>query len=131
VVVRAELADGLPPVSGDRIQLQQVILNFLLNASEAMFGVEDRPRQILVRTELDGTEGIRLSVEDGGEGLDLDAIDKLFEAFYTTKATGMGIGLSVSRSIIEAHGGRIWAIPNPTSTGATFFFSIPLGASGA
>lgn len=129
VVIKTELADGLPQVSGDRIQLQQVILNFLLNASEAMRKVEDRRRELLVRTELDETDAVRLSVQDGGVGLQPDEIDKLFEAFYTTKASGMGIGLYVSRSIIETHGGRIGASQSPTGTGATFFFSIPLDPS--
>jgi signal transduction histidine kinase len=116
----------LPQVSGDRIQLQQVILNFLLNASEAMQPVVDRPRQIVVRTEFDATGGVCLSVQDGGIGLEPDQLEKLFEPFYTTKVTGMGIGLSISRSIIETHGGRIWAIPNTVGPGATFFFSIPV-----
>ncbi len=129
VVIKTELADGLPQVSGDRIQLQQVILNFLLNGSEAMRQIEDRRRELLVRTELDGTVGVCLSVQDVGVGLQPDEIDKLFEAFYTTKASGMGIGLYVSRSIIETHGGRIWATQNSTGTGATFFFSIPLDPS--
>lgn len=127
VVVRAELADGLPQVSGDRIQLQQVILNFLLNGSDAMRELAERPRQLVVRTELDDVRGVRLSVQDHGIGLELDEIDRLFEAFYTTKATGMGIGLSVSRSIVETHGGSISASPNPSGIGATFSFSLPLG----
>jgi signal transduction histidine kinase len=126
VVVKTELEASLPQLLGDRIQLQQVILNFLLNASEAMLSVVDRPRQLVIRTELDGTVGVQLSVQDGGIGLKPDVVDKLFEAFYTTKPTGMGIGLSISHSIIEAHGGRIWAAPNLTGPGATFFFSIPL-----
>jgi signal transduction histidine kinase len=126
VLVKTELADSLPQISGDRIQLQQVILNFLLNASEAMASVTDRPRQLVVRTELDGTAAVRLSVQDDGIGLKPDEIDKLFEAFYTTKSTGMGIGLSISRSIIETHGGRIWATANSSGPGATFFFSLPI-----
>jgi len=90
-----------------------------------MVGIEDGQRRVVVRTELDGAAGVRLSVQDGGIGLKPDAIDKLFEAFYTTKPSGMGIGLAVSRSIVEAHGGGIWAIPNTTGPGATFCFSIP------
>lgn len=124
IIMRTELADGLPPVTGDRVQLQQVILNLLRNASDAMSGVEDRPRHLLIRTERDEGECVRLSVQDAGVGLDPQAADRLFEAFYTTKNDGMGIGLSVSRSIIESHQGRLWASPND-GPGATFSFSIP------
>ena len=124
VISRVELADDLPPVTGDRVQLQQVILNFLLNASEAMSLVADRPRQLVVRTEQDEVDRVRLSVQDAGVGFEPDGVDKLFEAFYTTKADGMGMGLSVSRSIIESHHGRIWAARNE-GPGATFSFSIP------
>jgi PAS domain S-box-containing protein len=123
-ILRAELADGLPPVTGDRVQLQQVILNLLLNASEAMSGVDDRARQIVVRTEREEDDRVRLAVQDAGVGLGPEGGDKLFEAFYTTKSGGMGIGLSVSRSIIESHEGRLWAEPND-GPGATFSFSIP------
>jgi signal transduction histidine kinase len=111
---------------GDRIQLQQVILNLLLNASEAMSRVQERPRQLLVRTERD--EGyVRLSVQDVGVGLQLQDIDQLFQPFYTTKTNGMGIGLAVSRSIVESHGGRLWATSNADGLGATFSFSLPIG----
>jgi PAS domain S-box-containing protein len=123
VVLQPELADDLPIVTGDRIQLQQVVLNLLRNASEAMVGVEDRPRHLLIRTERDH-EGVRVTVRDAGVGLDRQSMDKLFDAFYTTKAGGMGIGLSVSRSIVERHHGRLWAEPND-GPGATFSFSIP------
>jgi hypothetical protein len=109
---------------GDRIQLQQVILNLLRNASEAMAEVDDRPRQLVVRTEVESDAGVRLTVRDAGVGLDRQALDKLFDAFYTTKSGGMGIGLSVSRSIIERHHGRMWAEPND-GPGATFAFTIP------
>lgn len=124
VILRTELAEDLPPVAGDRVQLQQVILNLLRNASDAMSGVEDRPRQLLVRTERDEGERVRLSVRDAGVGFDPRGVERLFEAFYTTKDDGMGIGLSVSRSIIESHQGRLWATPNE-GPGATFSFSIP------
>jgi len=124
VVLQAELADDLPPVKGDRVQLQQVILNLLRNASDAMVAVDDRPRQLMIRTERDPGERVRLTVKDAGEGFDFRTVDKLFEAFYTTKPSGMGIGLSVSRSIIESHHGRIWAEPND-GPGATFAFAIP------
>ena len=126
VVLRTELADDLPPVTGDRVQLQQVILNLFLNASDAMSGVDDRPRQLLIRTELDEGDQVRVSVQDAGTGFEPKNVEKLFDAFYTTKSAGMGIGLSVSRSIIEGHHGRLWASSNDGS-GATFSFSIPRG----
>ena len=124
VILRADFADELPPVAGDRVQLQQVILNLFLNASDAMSGVDDRPRQLVIRTERDEGDCVRLSVRDAGVGLDPQGLDRLFEAFYTTKSGGMGIGLSVSRSIIESHQGRLWAAGND-GPGATFSFSIP------
>ena len=130
VILRAELADELPAVMGDRVQLQQVILNLLLNALEAMSGVEDRPRQLVIRTERDEGGCVRLTVQDVGVGFEPQSVDSLFEAFYTTKGGGMGIGLSVSRSIIESHHGRIWAAPND-GPGATFAFAIPCASEGA
>jgi PAS domain S-box-containing protein len=129
MVVRAELAGDLPPVAGDRIQLQQVILNLLRNAADAMSTVEDRPRLLLVRTELDEGNQVRLSVKDSGVGFTPQAADKIFEGFYTTKPNGMGIGLSVSRSIIEAHRGRLWATLND-GPGSTFSFAIPCTLEG-
>jgi PAS domain S-box-containing protein len=123
VVVRTALADNLPTVTGDRVQLQQVILNLLLNASEAMATIKDHPRHLLVRTDRD-ENGVRLAVEDTGVGIEPQSVDRLFETFYTTKSGGMGIGLSVSRSIIESHHGRLWATRNE-GPGATFTFSIP------
>jgi len=124
VVVRAELTDDLPRVMGDRVQLQQVILNLLLNGSDAMRGV-DRPRELMISTAPDGDGRVRLVVQDAGVGFTPDGADKLFDAFYTTKDGGMGIGLSVSRSIIDSHRGRLWAVQND-GPGATFSFSIPL-----
>jgi C4-dicarboxylate-specific signal transduction histidine kinase len=126
VILQPELADDLPLVTGDRVQLQQVILNLLRNASDAMREIDDRPRELLIRTERDGADGVRLSVQDAGVGLEAQDADRLFEAFYTDKSDGMGIGLSVSRSIIESHRGRLWAMPNE-GPGATFAFSIPRG----
>ncbi len=123
VVVQHEFFDELPPVKGDRIQLQQVILNLLRNASDAMSAVDDRPRQLSIRTASD-SEHVRLTVRDTGVGFDSKAAGQLFESFYTTKQDGMGIGLSVSRSIIEAHGGRLWGTIND-GPGSTFGFSIP------
>jgi signal transduction histidine kinase len=119
-----ELAGDLPPVTGDRVQLQQVILNLLRNASEAMVDVDDRPRQLLIRTERADGDGVRVSVRDAGVGVDPQDMGKLLDAFYTTKPDGMGIGLSVSRSIIESHHGCLWAEPND-GPGATFSFSLP------
>jgi len=124
VIVRTELDGELPPVQGDRVQLQQVILNLFLNASDAMSGVDDRPRQLVIRTERDEEDRVRLSVRDTGIGFEPQGLDRLFNAFYTTKSGGMGIGLSVSRSIIESHKGRLWATAND-GPGATFSFSIP------
>jgi C4-dicarboxylate-specific signal transduction histidine kinase len=126
VIPRLELADDLPPVTGDRVQLQQVILNLLRNALDAMEGVEDSPTPLVIRTERDGDDRVRLSVQDAGVGFDPQAAGRLFDAFYTTKDDGMGIGLSVSRSIIDSHRGRLWATPND-GPGATFSFSIPCG----
>ncbi|MGH8622207.1 MAG: sensor histidine kinase, partial [Burkholderiales bacterium] len=124
VILRTELADDLPPVLGDRVQLQQVILNLLLNAMDAMSGVDERPRQLVIKTERDEEGTVRLTAQDSGVGFKPQDADKLFEAFYTTKSSGMGIGLSVSRSIIESHHGRLWAAPND-GPGATVAFSIP------
>jgi signal transduction histidine kinase len=129
ITLRHELADDLPVVTADRVQLQQVILNLLRNASEAMSVVDDRPRDLLIRTEPDENDRVRLSVKDAGIGFEPQTAAKLFEAFYTTKNEGMGIGLSVSRSIIERHHGRLWATPND-GPGVTFSFSIPCKPEG-
>lgn len=123
VILRTELGDDLPPVIGDRVQLQQVILNLLLNAVDAMSGVEDRPRQLEIKTDRND-DHVRLAVRDAGSGLMPEEVEKLFDAFYSTKRGGMGMGLSVSRSIIESHHGRLWAARN-VGPGATFSFSIP------
>jgi len=125
VITRTELDDQLPLVTGDRVQLQQVILNLLRNGSDAMSEIVDRPRELLFRTEIDEDASVRLSVRDAGIGFAAQAPDRLFQAFYSTKDGGMGIGLSVSRSIIENHQGRLWATANDGQPGVTFFFSIP------
>ncbi len=130
VVVRSELDDKLPRLSGDPVQLQQVILNLLRNASDAMSQVEDRPRELLIRTEPDGEDRVRLTVRDAGVGFDPKAMERLFEAFYTTKDDGMGIGLAVSQSIIERHRGQLWAALND-GPGATFSFAVPCRRAGA
>ncbi len=124
VMLCPELADDLPLIIGDRVQLQQVILNLLRNGSDAMSTVEDRPRRLLIRTERDEGDRVRLTVQDAGVGFDPQAADRLFDAFYTTKRDGMGIGLAVSRSIIEKHHGRLWGTLND-GPGAAFSFSVP------
>jgi PAS domain S-box-containing protein len=123
VIVQTELAHDLSLVTGDRIQLQQVLLNLLRNALDAMSTVNDRPRNLLIRTEREEGDSARLSVKDAGIGFDPNTMDKLFEAFYSTKSDGMGVGLAVSRSIIENHHGRLWAVLND-GPGATFSFSV-------
>jgi signal transduction histidine kinase len=124
VILRSELSEDLPLVTCDRVQVQQVILNLLRNASDAMVSIEDGLRQLLIRTERAEGYSVRVTVRDAGVGLDRESMDRIFDAFYTTKSDGMGIGLSVSRSIIERHHGRLWAEPND-GPGATFSFSIP------
>jgi signal transduction histidine kinase len=119
-----ELADDLPAVTGDRIQLQQVILNLIRNASDAMVDLHDRLRQMLIKTERADGDRVCVSVRDAGAGVDPQNMNKLFDAFYTTKSEGMGIGLAVSRSIIQGHQGRLWAESNE-GPGTTFSFSIP------
>jgi len=124
VLLLTDFEAGLPAVKGDRVQLQQVILNLLRNASEAMSTVEDRSKELVINTAREHGDLVRLSVKDSGVGLEPQALDRLFQPFYTTKRDGMGMGLSISRSIIEAHQGRLWAEPN-VGQGATFSFSIP------
>jgi signal transduction histidine kinase len=124
VVVRVELADGLPAAAGDRVQLQQVTMNLLLNAADAMSAVSGRSRDVLISTRVDADDCVHVSVTDAGVGLDPQGANRIFDPFYTTKPLGMGIGLSVSRSIIESHRGRLSAISND-GPGATFEFSIP------
>jgi signal transduction histidine kinase len=106
------------------VQLQQVVLNLIVNAIEALSGVHEGEREVLIRTEQDGTGGVLVTVRDTGPGLDPQSIERIFEAFYTTKPSGMGMGLSICRSIIEAHGGRLWASPNEPQ-GAMLQFSLP------
>jgi signal transduction histidine kinase len=124
VLLKTQLSDDLPMVSADRIQLQQVLLNLITNAVEALGAVRDGQRDMLVTTALDGNDSVLFSVEDSGEGLDGDTLQHVFDAFYTTKRGGIGMGLAVSRSIIEAHGGRLWASPNEPR-GALFQLTLP------
>ncbi|WP_266182187.1 PAS domain-containing sensor histidine kinase [Dyella humicola] len=128
VMLRTEFSDDLPPVTGDRVQLQQVILNLLLNAAEAMSDVDDRPRKIVISTEEDGDDFVRLTVRDSGVGFGPEVVSKMFETFFTTKGGGMGIGLSISQSIVERHHGQLQATAND-GPGATFWFSIPRASS--
>ena len=130
VIPRTELAADLPRVTGDRVQLQQVVLNLVRNALDAMSAVEGRPRELLIRTGRDAGDRVLLTVRDTGVGFQRESADRLFDPFYTTKTSGMGIGLSVSRSIIESHHGRLWAALND-GPGATFSFSIPCEPVGA
>jgi PAS domain S-box-containing protein len=127
VLVRTQLADDLRHVTADRVQLQQVVLNLLRNALDAMSTVDDRPRELLITTEAAEGEWVRLSMKDAGVGFDPRSMDRLFEPFYSTKNDGMGVGLSVSRSIIENHHGRLWAALND-GPGATFSFALPYRA---
>jgi PAS domain S-box-containing protein len=122
--LQTQLADRLPLVPGDRIQLQQVMLNLILNAVEAMSGSREGSRELLISTEEDGANGVRVAVRDWGPGVKPVSLNRLFDAFYTTKPDGMGMGLSICRSIIEAHGGRVWAAPNAPQ-GAVFQFTLP------
>jgi PAS domain S-box-containing protein len=122
--LQTQLADGLPLILGDRIQLQQVMLNLIFNAVEAMSGSHDGSRELLIRTEQDGPAGVLVAVQDSGPGLKPESVDRLFDAFYTTKPDGMGMGLSICRSIIEAHGGRMWATAN-VPRGAVLRFNLP------
>jgi C4-dicarboxylate-specific signal transduction histidine kinase len=124
VSVRTELAARLPAVRGDRVQLQQVVLNLVMNGIEAMKVVTDRPRELLISSQPHESSKVLVAVQDSGIGLDPQGMERLFEAFYTTKPEGMGMGLSISRSIIEAHGGRLWPAANG-DCGATFQFTLP------
>jgi signal transduction histidine kinase len=124
VTARMELAGALPPVLGDRVQLQQVIINLIMNGIDAMTSVSDRPRELVIRSEPHEQDQVLVAVQDSGIGVDPMDTDRLFDPFFTTKPGGMGMGLPICRSIIEAHGGRLWASRN-VAAGATFQFSLP------
>jgi signal transduction histidine kinase len=123
VVLGMELADDLSPVLGDRVQLQQVVLNLLMNGVQAMSTVEERRRELVIRTQNDEADKVRVTVQDSGIGLDPQSMERIYDAFYTTKHGGMGMGLSISRSIVRDHGGRIWAEGND-GAGTTFHFTV-------
>jgi C4-dicarboxylate-specific signal transduction histidine kinase len=126
VTVRTDLADRLPPIQGDRVQFQQVILNLIINSVQAMSSVSDRKRELVIATGLlEPGEAVQVDVRDSGPGLSVENIERLFQPFYTTKPDGMGMGLSICREIIEDHGGRLWASAN-VPCGATFRFTLPL-----
>ena len=128
VSVQTRLSEGLSPIHCDRVQLQQVVLNLLLNAVEAMGSSETGPRELLISTEQDYAS-VLVAVRDSGPGIDPSHLDRVFDAFYTTKSSGTGMGLSICRSIIDAHGGRLWAEANEPS-GAIFQFTLPVVGSG-
>lgn len=130
VVMRTELAPELPLVTGDRVQLQQVMVNLVLNGIEAMTGVTDRPRLLVVRSENHEPDGVLIAVRDSGTGIDPMDEKRMFDTFYTSKPNGMGMGLSISRSIVEVHGGRLWASVND-DRGATLQFTLPIDRDGA
>jgi PAS domain S-box-containing protein len=127
VALETELSEGVPVILADRVQLQQVILNLVMNAIEAMSGLSNGPRELLIRSGTDEWEHVVISVQDSGSGIDPGSLDHLFEAFYTTKPQGMGMGLAISRSIVESHGGRLWVTAN-TPRGAVFQFALPVGS---
>jgi PAS domain S-box-containing protein len=126
VAIRTELASELPFVLGDRVQLQQVILNLVMNGIEAMNPVKDRPREMLIRSSEHESDKVLVAVQDSGVGIDAQHLEKIFGTFYTTKSQGMGMGLAICRSIVENHGGRLWATPND-GPGATFQFTLQVG----
>ncbi len=126
VSLQTQLAAGLPLVQGDRVQLQQVILNLIVNAVEAMSGVSEGSRELLIGTGRDASSGVLVAVQDSGPGLNPQSFDRMFDPFYTTKPGGMGMGLSICRSIVEAHGGRVWA-SRPAGPGVTVQFTLPVG----
>jgi signal transduction histidine kinase len=123
VSLRTDLAPDLQRVSGDRVQLQQVMINLIMNGIEAMRSIVDRPRELVIKSAMNHNE-VLILVQDSGEGLDRQQREHIFEPFFTTKPDGIGMGLSISRSIIESHGGRLWAESGPT--GALFQFTLPL-----
>jgi len=123
VALRAQLEGNIPPVLGDRVQLQQVVLNLIMNGIEAMSAVGDRPRELIISTQSGEIDQVHVTVQDSGIGLDPKSMERIFDAFYTTKSEGMGMGLAISRSIVENHDGRLWAVPND-GPGATFQFTL-------
>jgi signal transduction histidine kinase len=126
--VQTQLAEGLPLIEGDRVQLQQVMVNLIINAVQEMSGMTEGARDLLISTGTAGSNDVLVSVRDSGPGLAPAALERLFDAFYTTKPSGLGLGLSICHSIIETHGGRLWATPN-VPRGAIFEFTLPAAYS--
>jgi len=124
VRLQSRLGDGLPLVSVDRVQLQQVMINLIINAIEAMTGASDGPRELTIVSSIDDANDVVVEVQDTGPGLDPEKLDGLFQSFYTTKPDRIGLGLAISRSIVVAHGGQLWVEPNEGG-GTTFLFSLP------
>jgi two-component system sensor kinase FixL len=126
VALEFAIPADLPPVRGDQVQIQQVLLNLILNGMDALEGLNDRPRSVTVSARREGPTRVEISVSDSGRGIDADHFDHIFEPFFTTKSKGIGMGLSISRGLIEAHGGRLWA--ENTAVGATFRFTLPIAS---
>ena len=126
ILLRTRLAKGLPVIQGDRVQLQQVILNLVMNAVEAMSQLSGNHRELLISTQVEAG-CVLVTVRDSGPGLSQSGLEHAFEAFYTTKSSGLGMGLSICRSIVEAHGGKLWATAN-VPRGAAFQFTVPIGS---
>jgi C4-dicarboxylate-specific signal transduction histidine kinase len=127
IALETQLSVKVPVILADRVQLQQVILNLMMNAIEAMSGFSEGPRELLVQSGIDESKQVVISVQDSGPGFDAESLEHLFEAFYTTKPHGLGMGLAISRSIVEAHGGRLWVTAN-APRGAVFQFVLPVGS---
>jgi signal transduction histidine kinase len=124
VIIRTRFAEDLSPVSGDRVQLQRVLLNLAMNGIEAMSSVGERARELLITTRNVDADQVQASIEDSGIGIDPQKLEKIFDSFYTTKPSGMGMGLSISRSILQAHGGRLWVTAKDRA-GSIFHFTLP------
>lgn len=124
ISVQTQLAEGLPLIQGDRVQLQQVVLNLVINAVEAMSALSEGPRELLISSDITEADGVSVAFRDSGPGLSAASREHVFEAFYTTKSDGLGMGLSICRSIIETHGGRLWATEGEPR-GAAFIFTLP------
>ena len=127
ISIRTELASDLPRVTGDRVQLQQVMLNLALNSIDAMRAANRKTKELLIKSRKESAGQIRVAVEDCGVGLGAEMVEKIFDPFFTTKTQGIGMGLSISRSIVESHAGRLWAAPRP-SGGAIFQFTVPISS---
>jgi signal transduction histidine kinase len=129
VLLRNEMREGLPDVIEERVQLQQVLLNLIMNAVDAMSSITDRERRLTIKSELLGMDDVRIAVEDSGIGIDPNDLDRIFDALFTTKTHGMGMGLSICRSIVNSHGGQLWAAPR-SPHGSIFCIQLPCGGSG-